>query len=849
MALRRLAKPLFAIWSSIAIGGSLWFFHRELAATHFAAIERSLGAIPLERLLAALAATFLSYLLQLGYDGLALRTVGRRVSPGVLLQASFLGQAFGNSLGLPLLGGAPPRIRIYSAAGLTPIEIAVVLASITATFGLGALLLASLVFTLAPLPLRCAYPPSTTALGGLALVLLLASGLLLRVLRRRPLSWARVPVPLPSGRLWLAQAVTGALDLAVAGSVVFLLLPRGAIAFGPALTAYLLAVLGGALSQLPGGLGVFETAFILLIGDRVPKAPLAAALVAYRAIYYLAPLAAALIAFGLLELRDRRQDLFRFARALSGVPPWVPTQILAFMTLASGTLLLFSGATPGNAGRMAWLARALPLPVIELSHFSGSLIGIALLFLANGLLRRLDAAYVLTALCLLLGIAASLLKGLDYEEALVLLLLLCALLPCRRHFYRRSSLFATPFTATWTLAVLAVLASSIWLGLFAYKHVEYSHGLLWQFAIGKGAAGDASRFLRASIGAAALVLVVALSRLFRATPPAPDAPDRARIRALVDASPDTNAYLALLGDKRFLWSRQTDAFLMYAISGRGWVAMGDPVGSEAEWPELVWRFRELAAGSEGFPAYFQVRAEHLPLYLDLGLAVVKLGEEARVPLAEFSLDGARRGPLRQAQRRAERDGCSFEVIPPHGVQAELGALRVVSDAWLAHQRTREKRFSLGTFDPDYLVECPAAVVRRGGEVIAFANLWAGTAREEAAIDLMRYLPAAHGVMDYLFIELFRWAKENGYRYFNLGMAPLTGLESRPLAPLWNRLAALAYAHGEPFYHFQGLRRYKAKFDPVWEPRYLVCPGGLVLPRILAAIALLTAGGVRGLVSK
>ena len=81
------------------------------------------------------------------------------------------------------------------------------------------------------------------------------------------------------------------------------------------------------------------------------------------------------------------------------------------------------------------------------------------------------------------------------------------------------------------------------------------------------------------------------------------------------------------------------------------------------------------------------------------------------------------------------------------------------------------------------------------------------------------------------------------------MAPLSGLERRELAPLWSKVGAFLYRHGEHFYNFQGLREYKEKFDPVWQPRYLASPGGLALPRLLANVASLINGGLRGVVSK
>jgi phosphatidylglycerol lysyltransferase len=198
----------------------------------------------------------------------------------------------------------------------------------------------------------------------------------------------------------------------------------------------------------------------------------------------------------------------------------------------------------------------------------------------------------------------------------------------------------------------------------------------------------------------------------------------------------------------------------------------------------------------------------------------------------------------------ERDGVTFEVLPPERVPGLLPELRAISDAWLREKRTREKGFSLGSFREAYVARFPVAVARRNGAIVAFANIWTARPGTEASIDLMRYTPdAPGGVMQYLFTELMLWAKGQGYQRFELGMAPFSGLERRALAPLWSRAGAFMYRHGEHFYNFQGLREYKEKFDPVWEPRFLASPGGLALPRILAHIATLIAGGIGGVVSK
>jgi phosphatidylglycerol lysyltransferase len=289
---------------------------------------------------------------------------------------------------------------------------------------------------------------------------------------------------------------------------------------------------------------------------------------------------------------------------------------------------------------------------------------------------------------------------------------------------------------------------------------------------------------------------------------------------------------------------------MYAVEGRSWIAMGDPVGPDLRWPELIWEFRELSDRYGGRTVFYEIGHQHLHLYLDLGLSLLKLGEEARVPLTAFSLEGGVRKGLRYTNRKLEKEGCRFEVIQPESVAALPDELKSISDAWLAEKSTAEKGFSLGFFQPDYIRRCPVALVIRNERIVAFANLWTGAQMEELSLDLMRYLPEApEGVMEFLFICLMLWGKEQGYRWFNLGMAPFSGLENRALAPLWNRLGAFVFRHGEHFYNFKGLRQYKEKFDPQWRPKYLASPGGLAWPQILANLATLISGGVKGVVAK
>jgi phosphatidylglycerol lysyltransferase len=334
------------------------------------------------------------------------------------------------------------------------------------------------------------------------------------------------------------------------------------------------------------------------------------------------------------------------------------------------------------------------------------------------------------------------------------------------------------------------------------------------------------------------------------TPARPEAADLERARPIIERSARTYPNLAYRGDKSLVFSHGGNAMLMYGRMGRSWIAMGDPVGPEDEARELARRFSEECGRLRRWCVFFEVSPEHLDWYLDLGLSITKLGEEARVRLAHFDLERPELARVRQARAKLDRMGCRFELVTREAVGAMLPELLEVSDAWLARKATREKGFSNATFDAAYLTHFPAAVVRRGGRIIAFANLWRGAGREELSVDLMRHRPdAPNGTMDLLFSELMRRGRDEGYAWFNLGMAPLSGLAAHADAPLWDRVGTFLYRHGEHFYNFRGVRAYKEKFDPAWTPLYLASPGGAVLPAILLDATALIAGGYAGIFTR
>ncbi len=837
----------------VLFAAALWVLHGELRHYSYRQVLDQFRSLPADRVALALLLTVASYTLLTGYDTMGLWYARHKLAYQRTALASFVGYAFSNTVGYSLVSGGSVRLRLYSGWGLSAVKITKVIAFCGVTFWLGFLTLAGAVFTLEPvaLPTGLHLPFAGARPLGVLFLLIVAAYVAITFARAEPVRIRGLEFPVPTPRLLAGQLLVSCLDWATVGAILYCLLPAGSgLSYLGFLGIFLMAQILGVVSQVPGGLGVFESVMLVALAPHVPAAAVLGSLLAFRIVYYVVPLGAAVLVLAAHELAQRREGIRRVARVFGRWAPSVVPQALAITSFLGGVILLVSGATPTVRGRMVWLRDFIPLPVVELSHFLGSVAGAALLIIAQGLQRRLDGAYLLTVSLLSTGIVVSLLKGLDWEEAAALAIMLAALLPCRHHFYRKTSLTREWLSPAWIGAIVLVLLASIWLGFFSYTHVEYSDQLWWRFAFYRG---DAPRFLRATVGALGVALLFAVARLLRPARPEPAAATEAdleKVRGIVAQSPKTYANLALLGDKSFLFNDRGDAFIMYGIHGRSWVALGDPVGPADEMPELVWRFGESCDRHDDWPVFYEVGREHLHLYLDLGLSVLRLGEEARVPLAGFSLDGHERKWLRHVHRRLGEEGCTFEVVAREEISQHLQELESISEAWLAGKNTREKGFSLGFFSPAYLAQFPVAVVRQGGRIVAFANVWLGAGHEELSVDLMRYRKdAPNGVMEYVFIKLMLWGSEQGYAWFNLGMAPLSGMQDRALAPLWMRLGALVYRHGENFYNFQGLRQYKAKFEPRWEAKYMASPGGLALPRIVANVAALISGGVKGVVRK
>jgi len=825
--------------------------HREWAGFHLRDLNAALARLGWRHVTLALGCTVLSYLCYAAIDLFSLRWLGKKIPLGNALGASYIAGAFSLNAGGTLLGGGGVRMRLFISMGLSPSEVARMAGFAIVAGWAGNAWVAGVLMCLSPVALPWLPPTAVTGIG-LLLIAGVAGLLGLNAWHRMR---SRTDPHWPPTALLAGAIVVSALDWLMAGLAIRALLPAdlGAIGTAGLLGVVLVSQLLCALSHVPGGIGVLELSVSKLVGSLLPSVWLAAALLAYRLLYYLLPFAVAAAWLGFREVWEHRRHFAKGAEVVGSVWRRLGPRLGPLLALVGGLVLMLSANTPMEPLRRDWLIARVPLIWVETSHFLSSVVGVALIIVARGLQRRVSAAWWAAILLSGCGACFSLLKGVDFEEATLLGFLLLCLLPHRGHFHRHAAVWSRRFTLEWWLLLTGLTAVSVWLGFFTSRHVEYQHELWWQFSF----ESDASRFLRAQVGVAVLIGGLILAQWLRRTPPrstadriALDEATWERVTQLVAAAPQSQAHLALLGDKMFHFSDSGRSFLMFGEQGGSRIVMGDPVGDEDEWDDLMWSFNELAEDEGVRVCYYQISALTVPRYVDMGMRLFKLGEEARVSLAEFSLDGPAARKIRRTRARAERDHLRFEIWTPAQVKAGMAALRLVSDRWLAKHQIREKGFSLGCFDEDYLGRGPSAVVTLHGVPCAFANLWLGGNQHELSVDLMRYDPAAPAsVMDFLFSELFLMGKGGGYRWFCLGMAPLSGMVAHPLAPLWQKIGALIYQHGGKFYNFQGLRGFKAKFNPDWEPRYLAVPSSWHLPAALTDITALIGGGWRNVISR
>ena len=824
---------------------ALWVLRREIHASHFNDVILYLKQMPSEQFLLVFFASMGSYLALTFYDALGFWNIKKSFDYPKVALTSFISYSFSHNIGAAVITGGGIRYRFYSALGLTAGETANVLVICGSSYWVGFLTMGSLFFFLQPpeLPDSVHLPFHSVLPLGIFCGLSLSIYLLMAVFFKKNIQLFRWKFPMPSLNIVLGQMAAGCCDWVCSGGALYLLLPHSSLTFASFLAIYLLAQIVGFLSQVPGGLGILEAVMMILLEPVIPRSEVFGALLAFRLIYYLIPFVLGLISFASYEIIRNKEG---FKRALQILNRWAPDflpHVYAVLAFLSGAMLLFSNASPEVNRQMIWLNEFLPLSFLESAHFLTGMMGAWLLVLGRSLQQRLESAYYFVLVLLGLGILGCFFKGFAYQEALLLLGLFIALLFSRGYFPRKGSIFQQRYSPLWVTVILFVWLGSIWTGFNNYRYEDYSNDLWTTFDIVE----DAARFLRSSLGATAVLLVFSIISLISPTQPETEFPKPDELDKAQEALRHFNksyACLALLGDKALLFNKKHDAFLIYAIEGKSWIVLGDPVGHEKDREDLVTRFRDLCRIKNAIPVFYQVDQNHFQFYLNLGLTVLKISEEARVALSSFQIENVSADLKNTFQRFKEKEDYQFDVIPSEGVQAHLKELRVISESWLSLHKTREKGFSVGFFQTHYLKRCPVGVIRKEGKIVAFANILQSHGKAEASVDLLRSVSEEpKSLDDYLLLEIMLWMKNKNCQWFNLGTAGILDMEESPLAPFEQSMKEILSPY-KRVSHLTEIRKEKDRFKPEWSPKYLAYSANLSLEVAFNNIASLISRGNR-----
>lgn len=809
---------LFAIVLSVT-----WGALRQISTREFRTALRALDA----RWLVIAALATLANVTAMGlYDVIAFRHTRTRWTERWRYGA--VAFAWSNFLTLGPLAGPAIRLWLYrqTVDQLSDLQVGVVSVAIAFTAGLVGWTLAVLV----------AMRADTTilTLSVVAFMLVFAGVWIARAVASRS---ARLTTSGNGGLAPVVQlAAVGWLDWLLAATA-FTACIRATGTFAPSTThvaeSFFLGQVLGLVSFVPGGFGSSDMFWIAHVG--LVRNQVAAALMAYRLIYYVIPWAAGSLV--LLAWAARRMP-----RRLE-----VARRVVAALVGGGGVLIMMSSASPALHARLALVERFIPLPLVEAGQVTAALAGLVLLVLARGLLRGYRTAFRATLMLLAIAGVAAILKGFDWEEAVVLTGLAMAA-------WSQSALFQEPTLGDWLEGrdlVLAFAALALFLTFGTLSHRVSA--LTFERWMHVGYRLQATRFIRTAASMALAVTAGALYVLMRSPVGFKRLSDDEMARALSlheQHGAHTNPLIVATGDKAVFFDDQR-GFCLYRTIGPYLVVFSDPVvRTPAERGAFLDALFGFTAKLDRRLAFYQISPEWIPLLHDRGYDFFKLGEEAHVPLNRVTLEGHAGKMYRQILRRAERDGLRFKVLPPSQVERVLPELAAVSDDWLRAKGVVERQFSIGFFDEEYLRRYRCAIVeeaRPGGRILAFANLLEGPNRIELSVDLMRYRSDGPSVMDFLMVSLLLQGQAAGYRRFNLGMAPLASVGEHRGAHVRERLARLFVQRGEPWYNFQGLRYYKEKFDPDWLPRYMAYQHGWEWPMAIVYVSALTAGGWRSMV--
>lgn len=516
--------------------------------------------------------------------------------------------------------------------------------------------------------------------------------------------------------------------------------------------------------------------------------------------------------------------------------------IVSALVFLSGVLLIISGVYPTIFYKIKFLDTIYSLSFLRFSHRASVLIGLMLIMTSKEVFFKVKRAYYVTLTLLIIGGVFAFIKDLDYAEGIFILGVIILLRLSKKSFYRES--IPIKITKLSTILIIFSFIIIIFANFIHKFNIHFSRNYRYYVDFFQSTRG----YLRVALYTYVAFIIFVI--IWYLTMPKIENDER-----YVDADLDKISkfyseidygtifsHLVYLKDKKVFWANEGKSLIMYSKYKDKIIVLGDPIANRENLYSSIEEFQEFTDLYGYDVVFYEIEERNFSTYHDAGYYFFKLGEEAVVNLEEFNLVGSKKSAFRNTLRRVEREGYSFQIIEPPFNKEVIDQLKEISDKWLGSRK--EKGFSLGWFSEDYIQRSPIAILKNEEEnkIMGFVTLMdANDGGRTIAIDLMRIdKEAPNASMDYLMLNLFITFKEKGYKYFSLGEAPLSNVGFNMHSHLQEKLARLVYNSGNIFYSFDGLRRYKSKFSPVWQPRYLAYPKFMSLPEVFINLCSLIA---------
>jgi lysyl-tRNA synthetase class 2 len=527
--------------------------------------------------------------------------------------------------------------------------------------------------------------------------------------------------------------------------------------------------------------------------------------------------------------------------------------VVGALTYLVGFADIASGMGPGWRHRLHPLTDLLP-GVFAAAAAATVVSGIMLLLLAHALRRRKRRAWRAAVALLALSVVLYTVKF-EFVPLLMSLVVLVALIVYREEFralgdprtrWRAVLVFFVLAVASLVVGVLMVtllrhrvVGGPPSLVVMVQEVVRGLVGISGPLVFRPDRINDLNDFVLTALG-----LMTALTTIYlalRAPEPHPELTDfdEASMRTLLQRSPDSLGYFNLRRDKSVVWSESGKAAIAYRVVSGVMLASGDPLGDPEAWPGAITSFLVEAELHAWTPAVIGCSERAGVIWCrETGFSALELGDEAVVDVAQFSLEGRPMRNVRQMVKRIERAGYTTEVLRAGAIsEGERRRALVDADAWRGTETERGFSMALGRLVDPVDPDCVFAVARQDGVMRAFLQFvpW-GT--DGISLDLMRRDRTADaGVNELLIVDTLKFCPQLGVNRVSLNFAVFRSTLERgerlgagPFLRGWRKVLLFA----SRWFQIESLYRFNAKFQPTWEPRFVVYPATRNLPRITVA---------------